>query len=56
MQRLRLCGIENLGNTCYLNTLLQSLKCIDNFENAIIQSTSTLIKKENEKILLLFAI
>jgi len=51
MQRLRLCGIENLGNTCYLNTLLQSLKCIDNFENAIIQSTSTLIKKENEKIL-----
>ena len=45
MQRLRLCGIKNLGNTCYLNTLLQSIKCIDIFENTIISAKNNYIPK-----------
>jgi ubiquitin C-terminal hydrolase len=30
-----LCGISNLGNTCYMNTLLQCLKNCEAFENVI---------------------
>lgn len=51
MQRLRLCGINNLGNTCYLNTLLQSIKCIDIFENIMISAKNNYIPKDGDNIL-----
>lgn len=49
MEYLRLCGILNTGNTCYVNTVLQCFKSIDNFENICVNTYFNINNNETLK-------